>query len=149
MGTGLIGSGIGRGKNIRPARLVSAATPELGLRDCRIASWGSVMKFALSAIALLFVAHPAWEAIAQPYCAMYENGTRACGIPTLESCTQSLEGVGGTCELDQTQAIPPNFFQRQFEQSNRATQERLHPRAPSQDQPGGLDWMPPPPQESQ
>ena len=46
------------------------------------------------------------------YCAMYYDGTRACGIPSLQMCTQSVSGVGGTCQQDFTDSIPPNYLQR-------------------------------------
>ena len=43
---------------------------------------------------------------------MYTNGSRACGIPSLEMCMQSVSGVGGTCQQDFTDRIPPNMMQR-------------------------------------
>ena len=52
------------------------------------------------------------QAAPAAYCAMYFNGSRACGIPSLEMCWQSVTGVGGTCEQDFTDRIPPNFVQR-------------------------------------
>jgi hypothetical protein len=52
------------------------------------------------------------------YCAMYFNGTRACGIPTLEMCVQATRGVGGTCQQDFTDQIPPNFIQRMRARNN-------------------------------
>lgn len=109
----------------------------------RIHEWP--MKFVVPAVVALALATLCVEdATAQPYCAMYENGTRACGIPTLDSCNQSLVGVGGVCELDQTNQIPPNLMQR-WRRANPNQEEILHPPDPSQDQPGGLNWMPPPP----
>lgn len=109
---------------------------------------GNALVMAVAALAAALATAFVTPSAAQPYCAYYENGTQACGIPTLQSCEQSLSGVGGYCGPDQQAAIPPNFLQREFEQSNEATQERLHPQTPGQDQPGGLNWMPPPPQES-
>ena len=46
------------------------------------------------------------------YCAMYINGSRSCGIPSLEMCWQSVSGVGGSCQEDFTDRIPPNYLQR-------------------------------------
>ncbi len=58
----------------------------------------------------------AWLATANAasaaYCAMYTNGSRACGIPSLEMCVQTVTGVGGSCQQDFTDQIPPNFVQR-------------------------------------
>jgi hypothetical protein len=55
---------------------------------------------------------------AAAFCAVYNNGTRSCGIPTQAMCVQSLSGVGGACELDQTDMIPPNFVQRMRARDN-------------------------------
>ena len=49
---------------------------------------------------------------AQPYCAMYDNGTQDCGIPTLQSCDQSISGVGGYCAPDTTSQLRPNLIDR-------------------------------------
>ena len=85
-----------------------------------------------------------FEAHAQPYCANYIDGERTCAIPTLEMCQQSISGVGGYCGPDRSAQIPPNFLQRQMEQQDPSGQRALHPPDPSQSQPGGLNWMPPP-----
>jgi len=105
------------------------------------------MKFAVLGAALSIAAFATPEASAQPYCAYYANGTRECGIPALQTCTDSVVGVGGYCGPDETQSIPPNFIQR-LEQDN-LPPPQLQPNTPQAQQPGGLDWMPPPPQESQ
>jgi hypothetical protein len=83
-------------------------------------------------------------AAAQPYCAYYNNGTQSCGIPTLESCDQSLSGVGGYCGPDQQAAIPDNLMQRW-----RANPDRPHLFAPEPPpgMPGGQEDLPPPPME--
>jgi hypothetical protein len=104
------------------------------------------MKLAASAAILALAALGIAGAGAQPYCAMYEDGTRACGIPTLESCRQSVLGVGGVCEPDETGQIPPNLIQR-WRRAHPSQEQILHPPDPAQDQPGGLNWMPPPPGE--
>lgn len=52
------------------------------------------------------------------FCALYNNGTRSCGIPTQQMCVQSLSGVGGACVLDQTDQIPPNMVQRMRARNN-------------------------------
>ena len=53
---------------------------------------------------------------AQPYCAVYDDGEQNCGIPTLQSCeqsvSQSVSGVGGSCQPDTTSQLPPNTFDR-------------------------------------
>jgi hypothetical protein len=85
-------------------------------------------------------------ASAQPYCANFIDGTQTCGIPTLESCRESISGVGGNCVIDQTSQLPPNLLQR-LEQANPNAplfQPNL-PSAPSGQLPNGPNWMPPPP----
>ncbi len=67
-----------------------------------------MIRIGLALAALLVTATAAPAA----YCAMYYSGSRACGIPSLEMCRQSVSGVGGTCEQDFTDRIPPNFVQR-------------------------------------
>jgi hypothetical protein len=105
------------------------------------------MKLLAIGVALLSIgAFGAPDVSAQPYCAFYADGTRDCGIPTLQVCTQSVAGVGGYCGPDETQQIPPNFLQR-LRERNPNEQQILHPPDPSQNQPGGLNWMPPPPQQ--
>jgi hypothetical protein len=67
-----------------------------------------MVRIALAFIVLLMAA----KAASAAYCAMYSNGTRSCGIPTLPMCVQSVSGVGGTCQEDFTDQIPSNFMQR-------------------------------------
>jgi hypothetical protein len=67
-----------------------------------------MIRIALAFAVLLAAA----QAASAAYCAMYSNGSRSCGIPTLQMCVQSVSGVGGTCEQDFTDRIPPNFAQR-------------------------------------
>jgi hypothetical protein len=73
----------------------------------------------------------------QAYCAFYNDGTQTCGIPTLQSCEQSVSGVGGMCHPDDSAQIPPNFMQRW-----RAARQQNNYNTPS---PPGLDDVPPPP----
>ena len=94
--------------------------------------------------ALLVFPH---EAEAQAYCAHYNDGERTCAIPTLEMCQQSIRGIGGYCSPDQSAQIPPNFMQRRMQQMESSGQPFLHPPDPLQSQPGGLNWMPPPPSQ--
>ena len=75
-----------------------------------------------TALAAALVSAPG--VIAQPYCAYYADGTRECGIPALQTCTQSVVGVGGYCGPDETQSIPPNFMQRLAQQSGPAAPVR-------------------------
>jgi hypothetical protein len=91
------------------------------------------------------IAATATSALAQPYCANFDNGMQTCGIPTLESCEESISGVGGYCGPDQNEHLPPNLIQR-LEQANPGS-PLSQPTAPSpqSQQPGGLNWMPPPP----
>ena len=59
----------------------------------------SVRSLMIGAVLVLVIAPDATQiASAQPYCAVYDNGSRGCGIPTLQSCQQSVDGVGGICE---------------------------------------------------
>jgi len=96
-----------------------------------------------TALAAVVVSAPG--VIAQPYCAYYADGTRECGIPALQTCTQSVVGVGGYCGPDETQSIPPNLMQRWRANPDRP---RLFAPEPGPGQPGGSNWLPPP-QESQ
>jgi len=71
------------------------------------------------------------QAASAAYCAMYHDGSRSCGIPSLEMCRQSVSGVGGSCMEDFTDQIPPNFIQR-------ARRQQAPPPVP----------LPPPPLET-
>ena len=107
------------------------------------------MKLLAIGVALLLSIAPsgAPHVSAQPYCAFYNDGTSSCGIPTLQSCDASISGVGGYCGLDQSSSLRPNLIER-LEQDN-LPPRLLQPNTPQSQQPGGLNWMPPPPQESQ
>src|SRR5262245_855840 len=83
-------------------------------------------------------------ASAQPYCAAYDNGSRSCGIPTLQSCQQSVDGVGGICQPDYTAQQRPDFF------SGRRLRQAIegdNPASSENNPPGGPDLMPPPPDQ--
>ncbi len=67
---------------------------------------GSVFLLALMSMVTLSSAR------AEQYCANYRDGTQQCGIPTWESCEQSLSGVGGSCGIDNTSQLPENLLQR-------------------------------------
>jgi hypothetical protein len=112
----------------------------------RCVSWGTVMKSLAIGIAALTALLGMSRVSAQPYCAYYADGTRECGIPSLQTCTQSVVGVGGYCGPDETQAIPPNLMQRWRQDPDRP---RLFAPKPGPGQPGGSNFLPPPPQESQ
>jgi hypothetical protein len=84
------------------------------------------------AVALLV---PTGAQAQQQYCAFYSDGTQSCGIPTLQSCEDSVRGVGGDCHVDDSAQIPPNFFQR-WRDAQRANQKPSSPE---------LDDVPPPP----
>lgn len=85
-----------------------------------------LFSFAIAPKALLLpaagIALAVWlagtGAASAAFCAVYNNGTRSCGIPTQAMCVQSLSGVGGACELDQTDMIPPNMVQRMRARNN-------------------------------
>jgi hypothetical protein len=80
-------------------------------------------------------------ALAQSYCLLDESGGRSCGIPTLQQCEQSLVGVGGSCQIDDSAQLGPPIkgpFQRMFERAEE-NQNDQRPRSPD------LDDVPPPP----
>ena len=99
---------------------------------------------SLAGAALAAAAMPAAPVAAQPYCAFYNNGTQSCGIPTLQSCDESLSGVGGYCGPDETAAIPHNLMQRWRADPDRP---RLFAPEPPPGMPGGQEDLPPPPME--
>jgi len=83
----------------------------------------------------LLPAMPA-PAVAQSYCATFDDGSQSCG-QTLAECRQSISGAGGNCVLDQRSEIPLNLLQRlrqRRQQESRSAQP-------------GSTWMPPPPGE--
>jgi len=102
---------------------------------------GSGGKFAALLGALMLLA--AHGAAAQPYCANYSDGSKNCGIPTLESCQQSLSGVGGECVTDTSAQLPAPLIQRPFQ---RAFGDPETPSMPSPF-PGPPMSVPPPPDE--
>jgi hypothetical protein len=79
---------------------------------------------------------------AQPYCAMYSDGERNCGIPTWQSCQQSISGVGGFCVPDTTAVQQPTPMDGRF-----ARPFTPGAAAPGQGDPQDPNWMPPPPDE--
>jgi len=94
----------------------------------------------IAVFVLLAIAGDASHVVqAQAYCAMYDDGTKNCGIPSLDSCRQSISGVGGFCTPDQTSQMRPDVFDGR----------RLFPgqQAPPPPAAGPQDpnWMPPPP----
>ncbi|MGE3146935.1 MAG: hypothetical protein AB7K35_15265 [Pseudorhodoplanes sp.] len=64
----------------------------------------------LAAIVILGSAAPA----PAQYCAVYNDGSQTCGIPTFQSCLQSVSGVGGNCTPDDSAQLRPNLLQRMF-----------------------------------
>src|SRR5262245_62167571 len=82
-------------------------------------------------------------AAAQPYCALLQDGTRSCGIPTYQSCEQTLSGIGGSCVPDESAQLRPNLIDRL--RSQRFGFDPAPPPPP--DNPLNPDWMPPPPNQ--
>ena len=76
---------------------------------------------------------------AEGYCAEYYSGQRSCGIPTYESCMQSISGVGGTCIEDEFSNIPKGLMQQLMEKRREDWQQT--PPAVRD-----LQSVPPPPQ---
>jgi hypothetical protein len=81
---------------------------------------------------------------AQSYCAIYDNGSKSCGIPSLTSCQQSVSGVGGICAPDETSQMRPDFFDRR-----RLFQPSQDVSPPGQGGTSGdnLNQVPPPPND--
>jgi hypothetical protein len=71
----------------------------------------SVMRAVLFVTPLIFGLSS--DTFAQ-YCANYNDGSQSCGIPTFQSCLQSVSGVGGSCGPDNTSQLRPNLMQRLF-----------------------------------
>lgn len=94
------------------------------------------MRMRLTGFTLVFAAAlcTAPCARAQTYCAMYNDGERNCGIPSWQSCQQSVSGVGGFCAPDANAEHEPMPI-------------TPGAAAPDQGDPGDLNWMPPPPDE--
>jgi hypothetical protein len=101
------------------------------------------MRIVLTLSSLLF---SAYAANAQ-YCASYYDGTKDCGIATLQACEQSVRGVGGTCIADDTAQLGapiPGIFQRMLPLERKIegaedSQDYQRPHSPA------LDDVPPPP----
>ena len=83
------------------------------------------------------------SARAQPYCAVYDDDTQNCGIPTFQSCLQSLAGMGGRCTPDLTSQLRPDFIPkpRLFNEIDQELSNQPPPAA----SPADTNWMPPPP----
>jgi hypothetical protein len=105
-----------------------------------------LMRALMSGVVLVLVTVPDATRIAgaQPYCAVYNSGTQNCGIPTLQSCEQSVSGAGGICQPDNTAQLRPDFFSRRRLQQ---AIEGDNPSSGENNPPGGPDFMPPPPNE--
>ena len=106
----------------------------------------TLMRSLMTGAILVLVSAPdaTRTASAQPYCAVYDNGSQNCGIPTLQSCQQSVSGVGGICEPDYTAQQRPDFF------SGRRLRQAIegdNPASGENNPPGGPDFMPPPPDQ--
>jgi hypothetical protein len=52
---------------------------------------------------------------APQYCAMFYDGGRSCGIPTLAMCQETVRGVGGSCEIDTFSDLPKGLMQQLME----------------------------------
>ena len=77
------------------------------------------------------------SAEAAQYCAILDDGQQQCGIPTLQSCEQTVSGVGGVCQIDDSVPLPENLLQRLEDREDGGT----NPPLP------GADDVPPPPDE--
>jgi hypothetical protein len=85
-------------------------------------------------LVLVFEAQSAAQT--QTYCAMYNDGSKGCGIPSLQSCEQSVGGVGGYCAPDLTSQMRPDLF---------GGLRSPQPAPTNQTNPQDPNWMPPPP----
>lgn len=99
-----------------------------------------IARIILGCLVMLFVASAPRGADAQPYCAMYYDDTRTCGIPTLQECEQSISGVGGNCMVDDTAGTPQGRTLQGPLQ--RLLEQRQLDNKPSSPE---LDDVPPPP----
>jgi hypothetical protein len=93
---------------------------------------------SLAALAIIFF-FGGQSVRAEGYCAEYYSGQRSCGIPTYESCMQSVSGVGGTCIEDDFSNIPKGLMQQLMEKRREDWQQT--PPAVRD-----LQSVPPPPQ---
>ena len=90
-------------------------------------------------VLLTFTGDAAHVVQAQPYCAQLDDGSKTCGIPSLESCRQTVSGAGGVCIPDETSQMRPDFFG-----GRGLFGERQAPPPPAAG-PQDPSWMPPPP----
>lgn len=75
---------------------------------------------------------------APQYCAMFYDGGRSCGIPTLDQCQQTVRGVGGTCDIDTFSDLPKGLMQQLME-------KRMQDLSNTPPAVRNLEAMPPPP----
>ena len=87
-----------------------------------------------AALLFLLMLTGAASAQSQKYCAVFYDGGRSCGIPSFDMCLQTVRGVGGDCEVDNSDEIPQNLMQR--------LRDARDDRPPAV---RDLDAMPPPP----
>lgn len=70
----------------------------------------------LAALAFVAASHsPAAAQRNSPYCATFSDGGTDCSYPSLQSCLASINGVGGSCNVNprsRNNPPPPNFMQR-------------------------------------
>jgi hypothetical protein len=113
-------------------------------RNIEVRSFGSGARSVFLAVFLVIAIDVPHPVQAQPYCAVYDDGSKSCGIPSLASCDQSVSGVGGICAPDETSQLQPDLFNRR-----RLFQPLQDGTSPDQGgTPGGnLDQIPPPPNE--
>jgi hypothetical protein len=99
-------------------------------------------RLVIGFVAVLALACDATHVVqAQTYCAMFDDGNKSCGIPSLDSCRQTISGAGGYCTPDQTSQMRPDFF------GGRGLFPRPQPPAPPAAGPQDPNWMPPPPSQ--
>jgi hypothetical protein len=86
-----------------------------------------------AAILVFFMLSGIAAAQTQKYCAVFYDGGRSCGIPSFDMCLQTVRGVGGECDIDNSDEIPKNLMQRLMERDDRPPAVR------------DLEAVPPPP----
>jgi hypothetical protein len=65
-----------------------------------------------AAILIAFILSGTAAAQTPKYYAHFYDGGRACGISTLDMCTQTVRGVSRDCEIDNSDKIPHNLMQK-------------------------------------
>ena len=99
----------------------------------------SIRSIVIGCLALLAFAGDASHVVrAQTYCAQLDDGSKTCGIPSLEGCRQTVSGTGGVCMPDETSQMRPDLFDG----------SRLFPglrNPPPANSPQDPNWMPSPP----